>query len=72
MTLGAYIVPSAVLLAGLGGAAYAGSGQLDNVAGSVGIVAAVCSISASESRVGGPPTPPWAPILASTRTRCSW
>merc|ERR1719464_1959275 len=38
-------VPSAVLLAGLGGAAYA-LGHLDTVAGSVGIAAAVCCISA--------------------------
>ena len=55
---GGYVVSSAVLLARLGGAAYAGSGQLDDVAGSVGIVAAVCCISASESRVGDPTTPP--------------
>ena len=41
----AYAIPSAVLLAGLGGAAYS-LGHLETVSGSVGIAAAVCCISA--------------------------
>jgi len=41
-----YLLPSALLLAGLGGAYYGGGGHLENVSGSVGIAAAVCAISA--------------------------
>ena len=43
-----YVVPSALLLAGLGGAYLVGSGNFENVSGSVAIAAAVCCISASE------------------------
>ena len=44
-----YLLPSALLLAGLGGTYYVG-GNLENVSGSVAIAAAVCCISASEWR----------------------
>jgi len=40
-----YAIPSALLLAGLGGTYYVG-GNLENVSGSVAIAAAVCAISA--------------------------
>mmetsp|Transcript_17373 Transcript_17373/g.36636 ORF Transcript_17373/g.36636 Transcript_17373/m.36636 type:complete len:1122 (+) Transcript_17373:235-3600(+) len=40
-----YALPSAILVAGLGGA-YVGGGNLENVSGSVAIAAAVCSIAA--------------------------
>ncbi|KAL7535577.1 hypothetical protein ACHAXR_008088, partial [Thalassiosira sp. AJA248-18] len=41
-----YAVPSAVLLAGLGGSYLVGSGNFESVSGSVGIAAAICAISA--------------------------
>lgn len=40
-----YLLPSALLLAGLGGAYYSG-GHVENVSGSVAIAAAICCISA--------------------------
>lgn len=43
-----YALPVGILLAGLGGS-YITGGNLDNISGSVGIAAAICSISASES-----------------------
>lgn len=43
-----YAAPGGLLIAGLGGAYLVNSGNFENVSGSVGIAAAICSIAASE------------------------